>query len=201
MGLRLVQLQLVLRLVEMPFMRLARDKGNGAVNMPTTPIARQLDADFQKACQYLEGGRTGSAVDLYKSLYERGDYRGIEGLRRIEGTKPEWEGYVSFVIKCFEEKCFEERRRPISVTMAMYQTGFSFSGLIYSMEKQFGSVRICRGVLDAMRTADWGHPYNAFEELVAAAGTEKGGKKAELLKAVGVEMGMDENAIGFFSAE
>lgn len=153
--------------------------------------AKELDADFRRAESYFEEGRIGSAADLYKSLYSRGDYRGIEGLRRIEGTKPQWKDYINFVIKSFEE-----RRRPIRATMAMYPHGFSFSRLIESMEEQFGDVEDCRHMLDAMRTADWGHPYNAFV-TISRASDIAGINDARniLLEAVGSEIGMDKNTV------
>lgn len=169
--------------------------------MLTTPIARQLDADFQEACQYFEGGRIGSAVDLYKSLYERGDYRGIEGLLKIRQMNPTWADYSSFIITEFEkpDRPTGITHRPIGMTMAIYPAGFSVSGLIDKMESEFGTSKNCRGVLDAMRTADWGHPYNAFEELVKAAGKSgKRDKRSALLKAIGQIMGMEENALKFF---
>ncbi len=153
--------------------------------------AKELDADFLRAESYFEEGRIGSAADLYKSLYSRGDYRGIEGLRRIEGISPQWKDYISFVIKSLGEG-----HRPISVTMAMYPRGFSFSRLMKSMEEQFGDAEDCRHMLDVMRTADWGHPYNAFVTIARASDNAgNNGIRNALLAAIGSEIGMDKNTM------
>ncbi len=158
--------------------------------------AKELDADFRRAESYFKEGRIGSAADLYKSLYSRGDYRGIEGLRKIEGISLQWKDYISFVIKGLEEG-----HRPISVTMAMYPHGFSFSRLIESMEEQFGDAEDCRHMLDAMRTADWGHPYNAFVTISRASDNAGiNGARNTLLAAIGSEIGMDKNTIEQLSA-
>ena len=163
-------------------------------------LTMRLDADFRTANEYIKNGRIGSAVDSYKLLIREGDYRGIEGLVRLRERSEaatinvHWKDYLNPIIDNFNRAY-----RPIETTMAMYPHGFSFGGLIDSMEEQFGPARSCRGVLDAMRTADWGHPYIAFEELVKAAGESgKRSKRSALLEATGERIGMDENALNFF---
>ncbi len=163
-------------------------------------LTMRLDAVFQSARQYIEEGRIGSAVDSYKLLIEEGDYRGIEGLVRLREMSEDsavnghWKDYLNPIIGNFKRDY-----RPIKATMAMYPPGFSFSGLIDSMEERFGSVESCRGVLDAMRTADWSHPYIAYKELVKVAGSpEKNSERKALMNSIGKKLRLDENAISFF---
>lgn len=163
------------------------------------PEAMQLDADFQKAKSYLGEGHIGSAVDLYKSLYERGDYRGIEGLCKIRDGFPDanpMRAYVNQVLSSYEEK-----HKPVNILMVLYPNDFSFAGLISSAEEQFGHGRRCRKTLDAMRTADWSHPHVVFEQLAKAAGNPKRGKRKALLESIGREIGLDDNAICFFMGD
>lgn len=134
----------------------------------------------------------GDALAVYRQLASEGDYRGYEGALAI-ATGGKLDPYAGVVVRTIAAVMGDMR-----TIQSMYPPGFSFGGLVATMDSRYKQEDGTGELLGALRTAPHRHPMLAFAHCARAAGESgRNGDSAasQFLHSLADELGLDENAV------
>lgn len=142
---------------------------------------------YQTIEEHFQNSRLGSVTDCVTSLFNLGDWKGIEILERVKRIQEaKWidTGYVDFLIK---------QNSRFRIIGTQYPDGSNLRDILLHMEN------ICPyDLLNVIQEADYSHPLNAFEYVLKRARDNLTDERKHFLQAYGRELGISDTGIGFF---